>query len=135
MHRHAHTYILHTLCTQCMHMRAHAFTPHAHTCVHTYTSLLARTRTNTFVCMSAIHQLKLHIHHIVVTCSFNWTMDNGHSQVIRGMDYNPNQMYHFATCGDDCCAKFWDARKLDKPLITRQDHSHWLDHGLCMLYA
>lgn len=58
-------------------------------------------------------------------CSFNWTLDNAHGQVVRGMDHNPNQMYHFATCGDDCCAKFWDARKLDKPLITRQDHSHW----------
>lgn len=60
------------------------------------------------------------------TKDFNWTLDNAHSQVVRGMDHNPNQMYHFATCGDDCCAKFWDARKLEKPLITRQDHSHWV---------
>ena len=45
---------------------------------------------------------------------------------LRGMGHNPNQMYHFAICSDDCCAKFWDTHKLDKLLImiTRQDHSH-----------
>ena len=82
---------------------------HTHTLTHTHTHIYA---------------YRQH-YSVTVLCSFNWTLDNGHSQVVRGMDYNPNQMYHFATCGDDCCAKFWDARKLDKPLITRQDHSHW----------
>ena len=45
---------------------------------------------------------------------------------MRGMDFNPNKPYHFASCGDDCSVKFWDSRKLDSPLATRQDHSHWI---------
>lgn len=60
------------------------------------------------------------------TNSFSFTLEQPHGPCVRGMDYNPNKPYHFASCGDDCTVKFWDCRKLDTPLIVRQDHSHWI---------
>ena len=61
--------------------------------------------------------------HLLRRVSF--TMEAPHGPCVRGLDYNPNKPYHFASCGDDCTVKFWDSRRLDVPLATRQDHSHW----------
>lgn len=44
---------------------------------------------------------------------------------MRDIDFNPNKIYHFATCGDDCQVNFWDSRKTKQPLMIRRDHSHW----------
>lgn len=52
-------------------------------------------------------------------------MEQLHGPCVRGLDYNPNKPHHFASCGDDCTVKFWDARQLKVPLLTRHDHSHW----------
>ena len=52
--------------------------------------------------------------------------DHRHSYCVRDISNNPNKPYYFATCGDDCTVKFWDIRKLDNPLLSRKDHSHWV---------
>ena len=66
------------------------------------------------------------LHHYYITPpSFSFTLEQPHGPCVRGMDFNPNKPYHFASCGDDCTVKYWDSRKLDTPLIVRQDHSHW----------
>lgn len=70
------------------------------------------------------HCAQLH-HYYITPPSFSFTLEQPHGPCVRGMDYNPNKPYHFASCGDDCTVKFWDCRKLDTPLIVRQDHSHW----------
>ena len=67
--------------------------------------------------------------HMTVTCRMAFSLDAPHGLCVRGMDYNPNKPYVFASCGDDCRTKFWDSRKLATPLLTRQDHSHWYRHG------
>lgn len=45
---------------------------------------------------------------------------------IRDLDFNPNAQYYFATCGDDFESKFWDIRKLDSPVVSLLNHSHWI---------
>lgn len=55
-----------------------------------------------------------------------FTIDRVHEQQVRDIDFNPNKMYHFATCGDDCQVNFWDSRKTSDPLLTREDHTHWV---------
>ena len=53
-------------------------------------------------------------------------LDHHHGPCIRDIDSNPNRPYYFVSCGDDCTTQFWDWRKLQGPLVTRQDHSHWV---------
>lgn len=53
-------------------------------------------------------------------------LDHHHGPCIRDIDTNPNKPYHLVSCGDDCTIQFWDWRKLQAPLITRRDHSHWV---------
>ena len=60
--------------------------------------------------MSRVHQL----------------LDHHHGSCVRDIDCNPNRPYYFVSCGDDCSAQFWDWRKLERPLLTCQDHSHWV---------
>lgn len=54
-----------------------------------------------------------------------YCIDNAHYQLVRELDFNPNKQYYLASCGDDCRTKFWDTRKLNEPLKTFSDHSHW----------
>lgn len=49
-----------------------------------------------------------------------------HYQLVRDIDVNGNQPYYFASGGDDCKVKFWDSRKLEAPLKTLAQHSHWV---------
>jgi len=49
--------------------------------------------------------------------------------VVRDIDNNPNPSHkdHFVSCGDDSRIKFWDERKMDKPVkVTPPFHSHWV---------
>jgi len=48
------------------------------------------------------------------------------SSLVRDIDYNPNNMFHFVSGGDDSKIKFWDRRKPDKPLKVLSKHSHWI---------
>ena len=56
--------------------------------------------------------------------SFVWEI-NAHSAQVRDLDFNPNQQYYVATCGNDNMYKFWDIRKLS-PAIVMTNHSHWV---------
>ncbi|XP_065226219.1 EARP-interacting protein homolog [Planococcus citri] len=55
-----------------------------------------------------------------------WVIENAHLQSVRDLDFNPNRHYCLATCGDDGRSRFWDLRNTSQPLITRNDHSHWV---------
>lgn len=54
-----------------------------------------------------------------------WSISSNNSYV-RDLDFNPNAQYYFATCGDDFESKFWDIRKLDSPVVSLLNHSHWI---------
>ena len=54
-----------------------------------------------------------------------FSIEQAHEQQVRDIDFNPNKIYHFATCGDDCQVNYWDSRKTKEPLMIRRDHSHW----------
>lgn len=58
--------------------------------------------------------------------SIAWSIPNGHGQLVRDLDFNPNAQYYLATCGDDCESKFWDVRNTNKPVINMINHSHWV---------
>jgi len=45
---------------------------------------------------------------------------------VRDIDINANKPYYFASGGDDCKVKFWDQRKLEKPLKVLSKHAHWV---------
>ncbi|KAJ3310448.1 Protein tssc1 [Boothiomyces sp. JEL0838] len=49
-----------------------------------------------------------------------------HELLVRNLDYNLNKPYHFASCGDDCMIRIWDARNTSKCLLQVSDHSHWV---------
>ena len=55
-----------------------------------------------------------------------WSVPNAHTNQIRSLDFNPNRPNVLATSGDDCAAKFWDLRNLEKPVVTMRHHSHWV---------
>ena len=52
-------------------------------------------------------------------------LEQPHGSCVRSLDFNPNKPQNFASCGDDCTVKFWDARKSDQPLLVQRNHSHW----------
>ena len=60
-----------------------------------------------------------------IFCRQVYCIENGHGQLVRDLDFNPNKQYYLATCGDDCKAKFWDIRNTSEPVKTLSDHSHW----------
>eukprot|EP00731_Ephydatia_muelleri_P009048 Em0004g1386a len=53
-------------------------------------------------------------------------LEQPHGSCVRSLDFNPNKPQNFASCGDDCTVKFWDARKSDQPLLVQRNHSHWI---------
>jgi len=55
-----------------------------------------------------------------------FSIARAHGPFVRDIDINPNKPYYFATGGDDCKVKFWDQRKLEKPLKVLSKHAHWV---------
>ena len=55
-----------------------------------------------------------------------WTIPNAHSQLVRDLDFNPNAQYYMASCGDDCETRFWDVRNTGQPVLSMNNHSHWV---------
>ncbi|ELT94083.1 hypothetical protein CAPTEDRAFT_182296 [Capitella teleta] len=55
-----------------------------------------------------------------------YCIESAHSQLVRGLDFNPNKQYYLASCGDDCKARFWDVRNCNEPVKVLADHSHWV---------
>ncbi len=51
---------------------------------------------------------------------------HAHQGTIRDIDYNPNKTWTMISAGDDRKVKFWDIRKLEKPLLHLTGHSHWI---------
>src|SRR5271154_4234269 len=47
---------------------------------------------------------------------------NAHKFQVRDVDFNPNKQYFFASCGDDCTARFWDFRKPNESLKEVRSH-------------
>jgi len=58
--------------------------------------------------------------------SFTINRAHGERSLVRDIDFNPNNMYHFVSGGDDSKIKFWDRRKTEKPLKVLSKHSHWV---------
>ncbi|MFH4976739.1 hypothetical protein AB6A40_003448 [Gnathostoma spinigerum] len=58
--------------------------------------------------------------------SITTVIENAHFPTVRNLDFNPSMQYILATCGDDCRVALWDLRKVQHPLKTLRDHSHWV---------
>ena len=56
---------------------------------------------------------------------FVWNI-NAHNNLTRDVDFNPNAQYYMASCGDDCESRFWDVRSPTAPVVSLQNHSHWI---------
>lgn len=54
-----------------------------------------------------------------------WTISS-QEHVFRDLDCNPHKQCHIVTGSDDGCVKIWDFRHLQKPVFSRNDHSHWV---------
>jgi len=54
-----------------------------------------------------------------------FSVPGAHQQIVRDIDINPNLPYYFVSGGDDGRIKFWDLRKVDAPLKSLLNHSHW----------
>lgn len=55
-----------------------------------------------------------------------WTIDNGHSQLIRDLDCNNNKQATIVTASDDGCIKIWDFRNTKEAVFSCHEHSHWI---------
>jgi len=60
------------------------------------------------------------------TLSAGAVIENAHTQTVRDLDFNPNRQYFLVTCGDDCSTKIWDTRQPTSPLLSFENHSHWV---------
>eukprot|EP01117_Protostelium_nocturnum_P015024 TRINITY_DN5783_c0_g1_i1.p1 TRINITY_DN5783_c0_g1~~TRINITY_DN5783_c0_g1_i1.p1 ORF type:complete len:365 (+),score=76.13 TRINITY_DN5783_c0_g1_i1:302-1396(+) len=50
-----------------------------------------------------------------------------HLPFVRDIDFNPNRDYYLVSGGDDNKIKFWDTRKVNRPVkIIQNAHSHWV---------
>jgi WD40 repeat protein len=58
-------------------------------------------------------------------CRESMRVKGAHQLQVRDVEFNPNQPYYLVTGGDDCKTKFWDSRKLEKPIRAVGHHQHW----------
>ncbi|GAM28338.1 hypothetical protein SAMD00019534_115140 [Acytostelium subglobosum LB1] len=56
----------------------------------------------------------------------SFAIDKAHSDLIRDIDFNPNNQYYMLSAGDDCKLKFWDTRQTKEPLRIFAGHDHWI---------
>ena len=53
-------------------------------------------------------------------------LPHAHSDSILSLDYNPNKPYHIISGGRDRLLHIHDIRKPASPLVTLQQHTHWV---------
>lgn len=99
-------------------------------CLYLQKYWLCKSHLTHTVCCNVIEVVSCHIRICQCVPIFIWfrpcfSIEQAHEQQVRDIDFNPNKIYHFATCGDDCQVHYWDSRKTKEPLMIRRDHSHW----------